>query len=421
MKIAIPSYNRPECLTIKSLEKHGIDLDNIYLFVANEEQEELYRKNLDNKIKIIIGIKGLCNIRNFITNYFDEGEILICMDDDIKDFVILEKPLLQVLNDSISYLEKSPYQLIGFPPTSNPFYIKKKGYTDGIFFCIGVLWMVKNDKSIIVDNILEDVERTFLSVDKYGGVIRCHDIMYKTRFCAKNGLEKERKELGYEKYYQDFVKLQYKYSQYCISKIKITQAFICPFDYPNPHFGIKKNASPIIKLPKIDPRIFEPLLNMLEKISLKRCKAYIDGEKNNGNYRKNFPQHESIVYGYIINRPAIMKKWGKEKMDLSRFTKKKPLIWDELKRIGDIFVPFPYSSCYICHNTVAGKHLDNSNVGMSCIVSIGNYEGCNLVIGNKKYDAHYQPIIFDGSKIEHWNTDDLVGNKYSLIYYNLFK
>jgi len=56
---------------------------------------------------------------------------------------------------------------------------------------------------------------------------------------------------------------------------------------------------------------------------------------------------------------------------------------------------------------------------MSCIVSIGDYTGCNLVIENKKYDAKYNPIVFNGSLIEHWNTDDLVGDKYSLIYYNI--
>ena len=128
MKIAIPSYKRYECQTIQTLEKHGINLSDVYLFVANEEEEILYRKNFDNKINIIIGVIGICKIHNFITNYFDNNEIIISMDDDIKDFTILEKPLIQVLKDSIDYLEKSPYQLMGFPPTSNVFYNKNSSY-----------------------------------------------------------------------------------------------------------------------------------------------------------------------------------------------------------------------------------------------------------------------------------------------------
>ena len=415
MKIAIPSHQRYECLTIKTLENHGVDLADIYLFVANEEEEILYKKIVNNKIKIIIGVIGLCNIHNFITEYFDEGEIIICMDDDIKDFIILEKPLIEVLENSIDYLENSPYQMIGFPPTSNLFYNQKRGYFNGIYFCIGTFFIIKNNKSIIVNNILDDVERTFKSIDKYGGVIRCSNILFKTKFGNKNGLERERKELGYENYYRDFSELQYKYSQYCFSKLKNTKIF----DYPIPNFIIKKNPSSIIKLPEINSQIFNKLWGILCNISLKKIPSYIDGISNNGNYRKNFPAHESIIYGYIINRPSIMKKWNKEKYDISRHTKTHPHIWEELKRIGDIICPFPYSSCYICHNTVAGKHIDNKNVGMSCIVSIGDYEGCNLVIEKKNYDAKYKPIIFDGSKIEHWNTNDLVGDKYSLIYYNI--
>ena len=39
------------------------------------------------------------------------------------------------------------------------------------------------------------------------------------------------------------------------------------------------------------------------------------------------------------------------------------------------------------------------------------------MIEEKKYDTHYQPLIFNGSEMEHYNTDDLVGDKYSLVFY----
>jgi hypothetical protein len=320
------------------------------------------------------------------------------------------------LKDSIEYLEKSPYQLMGFPPTSNPFYNKRMNYTTGLFFCLGTFFITKNDKSIIVDNILDDVERTFISIEKYGGVIRCRDILFKTKFIAPNGLETERKELGYEGYYRDFAELQYKYSHYCFAKLKSTKLF----DYPIPNFVIKKNNQNVILLPEINPRVFDTIFNLLSKRKFKKCRAYVLGISNQGNYRMNFPAHESMVHGYVINRPAIIQKYGKEKYDLSRHTKAHPKIWEELKRIGDIICPFPYSSCYVCHNTVAGKHLDNKNVGLSCIVSIGDYSGCNLIIENKIYDARYKPIVFNGSKLFHWNTPNLIGNKYSMIFYNLF-
>jgi len=426
MKIAIPSYKRAtEILTINTLIKYNVPLSCIYLFVADETEKSLYSENISNEIQIIVGVVGISAIRNFITDYFDEGKIIICMDDDIKDFIVLEKPLLQVLEESIAYLEKSPYQLIGFPPTANPFFLHNEtGYKEGLYFCVGVFFIVKNDKSFKVENRLTDFQISLMSYEKYGAVIRCSDIMFKTKYWGKNGLEEERKRIGYYKYYSDVCKIQYKYSKY----LTATTKKVSLYDYPLPSLLMTKTQKEnviqrnVIQLAPINPKLFDCILHMLNSISLDKKHAHIQGISNSGRYRKNFGEHRSNLYGYIENREGILKQYNhKEKIDLSRHTKKRPDIWDELKRIGDIICPFPYSSCYICQNTVAGKHRDKSNVGMSCILSIGDYTGCNLVIENKIYDARYKPIVFNGSLIEHWNTDNLVGDKYSLIFYNILK
>ena len=51
------------------------------------------------------------------------------------------------------------------------------------------------------------------------------------------------------------------------------------------------------------------------------------------------------------------------------------------------------------------------------LLSFGDYTGCNIVINNKTYDANCNPIVFNGSELEHWNTDDLIGTKYSLVFF----
>jgi hypothetical protein len=66
---------------------------------------------------------------------------------------------------------------------------------------------------------------------------------------------------------------------------------------------------------------------------------------------------------------------------------------------------------------VCPKHYDSKNVGESMLVSFGDYTGCNIVIEGIVYDAKHTPVIFNGSKREHWNTDNLTGNKYSLVFY----
>jgi hypothetical protein len=51
------------------------------------------------------------------------------------------------------------------------------------------------------------------------------------------------------------------------------------------------------------------------------------------------------------------------------------------------------------------------------LLSFGDYTGANIVIDGILHDAKYNPIVFNGAELEHWNTDDLVGNKYSLVFY----
>jgi hypothetical protein len=50
-------------------------------------------------------------------------------------------------------------------------------------------------------------------------------------------------------------------------------------------------------------------------------------------------------------------------------------------------------------------------------VSFGEYTGCELVVDGDVYDARNRGVIFDGSKIEHWNVPTLSGTKYSLVYF----
>jgi hypothetical protein len=51
-------------------------------------------------------------------------------------------------------------------------------------------------------------------------------------------------------------------------------------------------------------------------------------------------------------------------------------------------------------------------------VSFGEYEGCNIVIENKEYNTNCNPVIFNGAEMEHWNSDLIGGNKYSLVYFS---
>jgi hypothetical protein len=156
-------------------------------------------------------------------------------------------------------------------------------------------------------------------------------------------------------------------------------------------------------LPSVNTNEFNVLYDMLEKISIPN--------KTNTNNRRGFPRHRATIFG--ITKGRFNGLTG-----LSHFTKKYPEIYKELLRIGNLICPFEFKSIYLNKNTICPKHKDEKNVGDSLLVSFGSYTGANIVIDETTYNANCCPIVFNGSQLEHYNTDDLVGTKYSLIFFN---
>lgn len=418
MKIVIPSYNRSDTImknTMKVLIDNQVPFDLVYLFVADEEQEKQYRVVVPPELNIVVAVKGFINVRNFIIDYFDENEILVWIFDDIEKVVLKNGTLMEIFERCATTLEQSPYYLMGLPPTFNPYFNKTDGIREGgLLFAYGSFYLTKNDKTIKPDLLcVEDYQRTLINFVKYGKVLRCSDIMFKSTLYSKGGIT-DSQERDYCKLYGDVSKLIYRYGEYLSVSYKKVKFYNCEiphikFKTTNPKNLIKPA---VIELPKVQHSIFEPLLKILSETKLSKKEDEETAKKHNGSFRKNFPKHRADIFGVVKLRSVNGGGFA-----ISRASTTKQKLYDELKRIGDIIVPFKYSSILINNNTICGKHLDANNVGQSCIVSIGDYTGCNLVIEGKEYNAQYQPLIFNGSTMEHYNTDDLVGNKYSLVYY----
>ena len=143
------------------------------------------------------------------------------------------------------------------------------------------------------------------------------------------------------------------------------------------------------------------LYDMLSSISVPtKC------EKSRG----DFPAHRSMTLG--ITRGRFNGIIG-----LSYSSKKHPHIYEEIMRIGKL-LGTDCQSIHVNHNVTCPKHLDGNNVGESILISFGDYTGGNIVVEDVVYDAFCQPLKFNGSKMVHYNTDDLVGNKYSLVFFD---
>ena len=248
----------------------------------------------------------------------------------------------------------------------------------------------------------EDYE---LSIDSYirdGGVIRFNHIAVKHNlYTKKGGIGLDQKErMG------EYIKA----SEWLINK------------YPhlvkwNPRREgevlLVKNANRFVRQFNIDKSIFEKLEGLLQKYKIPwKSVAGYDSKGRTTNGRRGFPKHRACCYG------LIKYKCG-GKIDLSYNTKKHPDIYEELVKVGKLICPFEFTSIMVNHNVVCPKHIDTNNVGDSMLVSLGEYEGCNIVIDGKEYDARYSPVVFNGSKLVHSNTLLISGNKYSLVFFSI--
>lgn len=414
MKIVIPTYDRSNRFeTLSFLKKNNIPIENIYIFLASEEEKEKYINSFGNEYNWIIGITGLNNQRNFITNYFDDGEIIISMDDDIEDLIHKDnKPLLDWLTECIEYLKHSGSALLSICPSVNPFFFEQRrnseSFKTGNYYAIGAFYILKNDKQILLnDNILlEDWERSLLYFKKYEGNIRYNDILIKTKYFGKGGLETKRNK---NNYLLSVNKLLYDYPEY----IKFNYKKL-PLDkyieFPNLKFKTQIDTKvDVIELPKIEPCELSILYEMLQNINIRK-----KGEKSN---RRGFPlNHRSATFGYTRARYGTRKN-GKL-YDLSTYSLKYPEVYQELLRIGNLICPFEFNSIHVNENVTCPPHKDSNNIGESLLISFGDYTGSNIVVEGNEYNTNCKPIIFDGSNLLHYNTNDLEGNKYSLVYFN---
>lgn len=425
MSIAIPSYNRIDTLgskTLATLERFNVAKQSIHIFVVEEDYDSYFCRYGD-KYKIIKGVHGLKEQRHFIESYFKEGERIVFIDDDITDFDFGGKTFDGFITEAFNTCLNNKAYIFSLYPVWNKFYREKQQYiTTDLRFCIGSFYGIINrhssDLQLTIPNSMKgDVERTLLHWIKNGIVIRFNQYGFKSKMYGIGGCGgfKERLQLNEEsaKYLLD------KYPNY--GKIKIRKNGMHEFILNKlPSTKGSFASTPLVKQFSIDKSIFEKLESLLEKYKIPwKSAAGVDSKGRTTNGRRGFDKHRGCIYGYTKHKIT-------RNIDLSHQTKKHPDVYEELIRVGKLICqrlpsecPFDFTSIQVNNNLVCPKHKDTNNVGESLLVSCGDYEGCNIVVEGTEYNSKYSPVIFDGSKLEHWNTKLISGNKYSLIYFNI--
>jgi hypothetical protein len=407
-QIAIPTLSRSKILkeqTLSTLERFNIDKGLITIFVV-EEELKAYKTEIGEDYNFVVGVKGIVQQREFIENYYPAGTFIVSLDDDLKD---IDLDCYNSLSSFINYsfkecLERKSF-IWGVYPVFNPFFRKsKEPLSTCLNFCIGAFYGFINrpnepDLKIEFTNTTkEDVERTIRYFIKDGIVLRFNKIGFKTNIYGNGGLGKLKERMP--NIILDTQKLADHFRQY--GKIKIRKNGIWEFELKKIK-AISNETFEVKVLPMVSKTEFDNVFQLLEKISI----PFKTGRSS----RFGFPKHRATIFGKTKGRFNGI-------IGLSVHSKKYPAIYEELLRIGKLICPFEFDSIFVNKNVVCPKHKDAKNNGESLLVSFGDYSGGNIVIDNINYDANCTPIIFNGAGLEHYNTDDLVGTKYSLIYFN---
>jgi hypothetical protein len=221
--IVIPTYKRHNTIannTLSVLANHKISSKQIYLFVANKDEQALYESTVPANLygHIIVGVLGLHNQRNFISDYFPEGQCIIEMDDDISEIYELTKsrstrrmtkkrkyyqnltPIKNLdafLISAFNYLKTSGLWIFGVYPVCNGYFMTSTITTD-LRFIVGPMWGFINrhlpDLKLTISE-KEDSERTLQFFTKDGGVLRFNNIAFKTNYYTnKGGMQAEGKD-----------------------------------------------------------------------------------------------------------------------------------------------------------------------------------------------------------------------------------
>lgn len=145
----------------------------ITLFVASEEEKIAYERATPENLygQIVIGKVGLMEQRNFIRDFYGEGQILCQMDDDVRAIKSMGENFQEIIERGIRELERE-CGLFGVLPNDDARRFKNDT-TYHLTHILGSFFILRNHKDIECSYTeKEDYERSILYFRRYGRVAR---------------------------------------------------------------------------------------------------------------------------------------------------------------------------------------------------------------------------------------------------------
>ena len=170
------------------------------------------------------------------------------------------------------------------------------------------------------------------------------------------------------------------------------------------------------------------MLNILRDFNLPKIRRF--------NIREN---NDEVAYGMCLGH-IYPWGWALRFNGNERFTpkicfkttqKKNKLIYEAaIKLMKDYDPNFKFTSIMINKNIKYKKHIDRYNNNLSYIIGLGDYEGGNLLLYDKrKNDRNGNGEIVESINIknnffkfdghQYHSTDDFTGERYTIVYYSI--
>ena len=192
LPIAIPSYLRHQMIskkTLRFLHDNDYPKELITIFVASYQELQIYESQISSNLygQIIIGVLGLKEQRNFISNYYPDGEIICQMDDDVDRIVCPYLSFQQILQKAYIELTMNTCGLFGILPKDDTRCFSDS-VTTHLTHILGSFFICRNHRDIILTtNEKEDYERSIVYFLRYGSVRRYKGAGVRTRYGINEG------------------------------------------------------------------------------------------------------------------------------------------------------------------------------------------------------------------------------------------
>lgn len=225
-QIAIPSYKRPETIknkTLKLLMDHNIDKNKIIIFVADNDEEKIYKQSLGNEYKIVVGVHTIGNQRNFIERYYNENTRVVMFDDDLDGVFVKNEnnldPIDNIENDLIikgfNECIKNNSYVFGVYAAANAYFMLNRIYTKLCYIPGGVFGVIIQHDDFLQrkTNHGEDYEYSIRQYIKNKIVVRFDYITIKSKFFKEQG---GLQTIRTKQYIYDSIKwIQDEFPEYC--------------------------------------------------------------------------------------------------------------------------------------------------------------------------------------------------------------